>query len=198
MRGCTALFWLSTLAVLPSSGAPFRASAIKTDITPTTSQWLMGYGPRKSTGVHDRIYHRVMVLDDGRTQFFFVSSDLCLFSPELYDEVAAALQKESGIARKQFWWSVTHTHSAPETGPPGVYQLLLKARSDHAWDHDYALQVRSSLIKAVQDARAKLEPARLRIGTGISMANINRRARDVDGKISLGLNPDGPVDRQVG
>jgi hypothetical protein len=30
------------------------------------------------------------------------------------------------------------------------------------------------------------------------MANINRRARDVDGKISLGLNPDGPVDRQIG
>jgi hypothetical protein len=29
------------------------------------------------------------------------------------------------------------------------------------------------------------------------MANINRRARDVDGRVSIGLNPDGPVDRQV-
>ena len=76
----------------------------------------MGYGPRQSTGVHDRIYHRVIALDDGRTQFFLVSSDLCLFSPELYDEVASALQQE-GIERKQFWWSVTHTHSAPEVGP---------------------------------------------------------------------------------
>ena len=28
------------------------------------------------------------------------------------------------------------------------------------------------------------------------MANINRRAKDVDGRVSIGLNPDGPVDRQ--
>src|SRR6185369_8249422 len=33
---------------------------------------------------------------------------------------------------------------------------------------------------------------------GVSMANINRRARDVDGTVSLGLNPDGPTDRQIG
>ena len=32
----------------------------------------------------------------------------------------------------------------------------------------------------------------------MALANINRRARDVDGSISLGLNPDGPADRQIG
>ena len=30
------------------------------------------------------------------------------------------------------------------------------------------------------------------------MANINRRAKDADGKVSLGLNPAGPTDRQIG
>jgi hypothetical protein len=30
------------------------------------------------------------------------------------------------------------------------------------------------------------------------LANINRRAKDVDGKVSLGLNPEGPADRQIG
>ena len=30
------------------------------------------------------------------------------------------------------------------------------------------------------------------------MANINRRAKDIDGQVSLGLNPDGSVDRQIG
>jgi hypothetical protein len=189
---------LLTFAALPVDAAPFRASAVKVDITPSTSQWLLGYGPRKSTGVHDPIYHRVIALDDGHTQFFLVSSDLCLFSPELYDDTAAALQKATGIERKQFWWAVTHTHSAPEAGPPGVYKALLKGRSDHEWDRSYTEQIQASLIQAVKEARAELEPARLRIGLGMSMANINRRARDVDGKISLGLNPEGPVDRQVG
>src|SRR5258705_3653580 len=135
---------LALFAALPTSGA-FRASAVKIDITPATPQWLLGYGPRKSTGVHDPIYHRVIALDDGRTQFFLVSSDLCLFSPELYDEVADTLQKQMGIERKQFWWSVTHTHSAPEAGPPGVYKVLLKGRSDHEWDRDYTEQIKASL-----------------------------------------------------
>ena len=183
---------------MPLGAADFRASAAKVDITPAAPQWLLGYGPRKSTGVHDRIHHRVMALDDGRTQFFLVSSDLCLFSPGLYDQVADRLQKATGIERKQFWWSVTHTHSAPEVGPPGVYKVLLKGRSDHDWDAEYTEQISASLVKAVEEARARLEPARLSTGTGTSMANINRRARDVDGKISLGLNPDGPVDRQIG
>src|SRR5215475_6730034 len=101
MRAWGGLIWLWTLAVLPLDAAPFRASAVKADITPDAPQWLLGYGPRKSTGVHDRIYHRVIALDDGRTQFFLVSSDLCLYSPELYDEVAAALRKETGIEPKQ-------------------------------------------------------------------------------------------------
>jgi hypothetical protein len=81
----------------------------------------------------DRIHHRVMALDDGRTQFFLVSSDLCLFSPELYDEVASALQ-QAGIERKAIL-VVSHTYTlAPEVGPPGVYKVLLKGRSDHEWD----------------------------------------------------------------
>jgi hypothetical protein len=158
---------------------------------------LLGYNPRTSTGVHDRIYHRVLVMDSGPTRWILVSSDLCLFSPELYDEVAAELEK-SGIDRRQFWWSVTHTHSAPEVGPPGLYKVLLKGRSDHEWDRDYTEQVKALLVRAVLEAQSKLEPARLKIGAGTSNANINRRARDVDGKISLGLNPDGPVDRQIG
>src|SRR6058998_1487731 len=88
------------LATASLAGAPFRAAAVKADITPERPQWLLGYSPRKSTGVHDRIYHRVLALDDGRTQFFLVSTDLCLFSPELYDEAAAELAK-IGISRKR-------------------------------------------------------------------------------------------------
>jgi len=60
----------------PVYAAGFRAAAVKVDITPKTSQWLLGYGPRQSTGVHDPIYHRVVAMDDGHTQFYLVSSDI--------------------------------------------------------------------------------------------------------------------------
>src|SRR5215212_3631356 len=74
----------------------FRAALVKVDITPKSSQWLLGYGPRKSTGVLDPIYHRVLAMDDGREQFYLVSTDLCLFSPSVYDDVAAELKGQAG------------------------------------------------------------------------------------------------------
>lgn len=186
------------VAVAQIWAAGFRASAVKVDITPSTPKWLLGYAPRQSTGVHDRIYHRIVAMDDGRSQFYLVSTDLCLFSPTVYDEVAAQLKQDSGIDASQLWWTVTHTHSAPEIGPPGIYEILLKGRSEHPVDTEYTQQVKALLIQGIKDAKAKLGSARIGLGTGISFANINRRARDVDGKISLGLNPDGPVDRQIG
>jgi neutral ceramidase len=175
----------------------FRAAAVKVDITPRTSQWLVGYDPRMSTGVHDKIYHRILAMDDGKTQFLLIASDLCLFSPSVYDEAAGRLQRELGIDRKSVWWTVTHTHAAPEVGPPAIYRSLL-GRSNHEWSRDYASQVTNLLVQGVKQARANLEPGRIAIGSGIAMANINRRAKDVDGSVSLGLNPDGPVDRQIG
>jgi len=51
-----------------SKGNVFRASVVKIDITPETLKMLLGYQERKSTGVHDRIYHRIIALDDGVTQ----------------------------------------------------------------------------------------------------------------------------------
>lgn len=181
--------------VQPRASGEFRASAVKVDITPQTPQWLLGYQERQSDGVHDNIYHRVVAFDSGDAQFYLISSDLCLFSPTLYDSVMRDLQKETGIDPKHVMWSVTHTHAAPEIGPPDMYKVLL-GRSDHEWDRDYTSRTTKALIDAVRTAREKLEPARIVFGTGVAMANINRRARDVNGRISLGLNPDGPVDRQ--
>src|SRR5580704_18028533 len=172
------------IACLPLPGAAFRASAVKVDITPVNSQWLAGYAPRKSTGVHDKLYHRVVAMESGGAQFHLIASDLCLFSPSFYDEVARDLRKETGIEPKQMWWSVTHTHAAPEVGPPSIYKVLL-GRSDHEYDREYAAFIKSSLIDAVKQARATLEPARIGFGLGVSMANINRRAKDVDGTVSL-------------
>ncbi len=196
MRLSILLLAFSTL--VSTAHAEFRAAVVKVDITPKTPQWLMGYGPRKSTGVREPIFHKIAALDDGTTQVFIVASDLCLFSPTVYDDVAATLKKELGLEPKQFWWTVTHSHSTPEVGPPGMYDVLLKGRSDHPWDRDYCEFVKSTLVAGIREARTKLTPARLATGTGHSRANINRRARDADGKISLGLNPDGPTDRQIG
>ncbi|MBI4904238.1 MAG: neutral/alkaline non-lysosomal ceramidase N-terminal domain-containing protein [Acidobacteria bacterium] len=191
---------LALLLALTTAGAfaQFRAGVAKVDITPKDSQWLMGYAARQSTGIHDPIFHRVVVLDDGTTQFYLISSDVCVFSPTVYDDVARELKQKAGIDLLHVWWTATHTHSAPEVGPPDMYDILLKGRSDHAWSREYLALIKEKLYEGVRAAKANLRPARLGAGVGASTANINRRARDVDGRISLGLNPDGPVDRQIG
>src|SRR5690554_5364649 len=176
----------------------FRAAVSKVDITPDNAQQLLGYGARKSTGIHDRIYHRVAVMDDGKTRFVLVSSDICVISPTEYDVVAERLKKELGIAPENFWWCLTHTHSAPELGPPGLPEAFMPGRYTHQWDKQYTAETEQKLVDAVADALKRLEPAKLAVGWGHANANINRRARDGKGKTYLGLNPDLPVDRRIG
>jgi hypothetical protein len=186
-----------------TSGA-FRAAVVKVDITPETPQWLRGYDPRQSTGVLDRLYHRIVVLDDGTSQFFLVSTDVLGIPTPEYDRVTAILQDQLGVAPQNFWWSATHTHSAPEVAahfkgiPFPSMANRSRLSSQHEVDTAYTAMLERKLIDGVREARRKLEPARLGVGWGFSQANINRRAIDVDGKASLGLNPDGAVDRRIG
>lgn len=181
-----------------SKGGGFKAAVVKKNITPSDSQYLLGYGERQSESVHDSIYHRIVAMDDGVKQFFIISTDICLFSPSQYDKVAAILQQQHGIDPIDVWWTVTHTHSAPEVGVPGIYGTYMGDRIQHEIDTDYTAMVEKQLINGVLEARNNLEPASLGVGWGFSRANMNRRAIDVDGKASLGMNPDGPVDRRIG
>lgn len=192
------LLLLCTFFVAPAAKAQLRAAVVKVDITPADSQYLLGYQERKSTGVLDKIYHRIVAIDDGTTQFFIISSDICLYSPSEYDKVAARLQKQYGINPLNVWWSVTHTHSAPEVGVTGLYGIYMGDRIKHEIDEAYTAMVEQKLVDGILEARSKLVPARLGVGWGFSQANINRRAMDVNGKATLGMNPDGAVDRRIG
>lgn len=189
-----------SLAVIPLSGysQTFRAAVAKRNISPDTPQQLVGYSARKSTGVHDPIYHRVVVMDDGNKQFFLVSSDICLVSPSEYDRVKEMIVEKYHIDGNQFWWSVTHTHSAPEVGHPGLPAAFLGDRYKHQFDTAYTDFVVQELLAGIEEASSQLKPALLGVGWGYSRANINRRARDVEGNTRLGMNPDGPVDRRIG
>jgi hypothetical protein len=192
------LFLLFSFCCSYAQIKPFRAAAAKINITPSVPKQLLGYAARQSTGIHDSIYHRIVVLDDGTTRFVQVSTEVCYISPSEYDAVAAMVQKRFNIKPINFWWSVTHTHSAPEVGPPGTAAVFLGDRYEHPIDTAYTSFIAQSMSNGTDDAIKRLEPAKLGVGWGFAQANINRRAVDVDGKASLGLNPDGPTDRRIG
>ncbi|MEX2591510.1 MAG: neutral/alkaline non-lysosomal ceramidase N-terminal domain-containing protein [Anditalea sp.] len=176
----------------------FRAAVLKSNITPSNSKNLLGYAPRMSDGVRDSIYHKVVILHDGNNEIVLVSSDLARVSPSVYERVANKLHKLTKIEKKDFWWTFTHTHSAPEVGPSEVVQLFLPERYEKPFDKEYTDFIEESLIRTIMEARENLVPARMGIGWGFSNANVNRRARDIDNKTFLGENPDGPIDRRIG
>jgi hypothetical protein len=192
------LTFIIPLSIIAQNVSDFRAAVVKIDITPDTPQRLRGYDARVSTGVHDHIFHRILALDDGSTQFFIVSTDAASLSPGQYDRVASKVRNMLGIERVNFWWSLTHTHSAPEIGDPGIIQLFMPKRFEQSFDTAYSSMIERTLIEGIREARKKLQPARLGAGWGFSQANINRRAIDIDGKAHLGMNPDGAVDRRIG
>jgi hypothetical protein len=115
----------------------FRASVIKINITPDNSQYLLGYSARMSAGVHDSIFHRVIALDDGMTQFYLISTEICIISPAEYDRVAAKIKSQLGIDPMNLWWSTTHTHSAPECGKAGLDKIFMGERYQHEFDSVY-------------------------------------------------------------
>lgn len=195
------LFYCAILLIISNNltfGQQFQAAVHKVNITPEDSQQLLGYGARKSTAVYDSIYHRVVIMDDGSQKFILVSSDICLISPSEYDKVAKEVFKKFNVPIENFWWSTTHTHSAPELGPPGLAEAFLGERYSHQYDTSYTEMTEEKMYTAIAEAITDLQPARLSVGWGEANANINRRARDIDGNTSLGMNPDLPVDRKIG
>ena len=62
-------------------------------------------------------------MDDGREQFYLVSTDLCLFSPSVYDDVAAELKAQAGIdAEAVLVVGDAHAFSA-RSGPLVAYTM---------------------------------------------------------------------------
>src|SRR5690606_3153309 len=77
-------------------------------------------------------------------------------------------------------------------------EVFLGDRYEHQFDTAYTNLVVKELVAGIGEAIEELKPVGLGVGWGYSHANINRRARDIDNKAFLGMNPDGPVDRRIG
>ncbi len=199
----TTLFLLCVFLHCSRSAAQelFRAAFAKVDITPDRSQWLHGYAPRQSDGIRDPIFHRIAIMHDGVTEFVLVSTDVCTISPVFYDEFCKRFESETGIPSSNLWWTTTHTHSAPHLGPQDMGRLFYGTLGDRFSIQDdpaYWKWAQDQIMDGIKTARKNLVPAKLSIIKTVSEANVNRREKNAEGKIVLGVNLEGPVDRQVG
>lgn len=168
-----------------------KAGASTINITPSQPVPMSGYAARgtPSTGVHDEIFARAFVFDDGKRKACLIQADLIGFSMAFADEIAAEVEKKTGILRKNCLLVAVHNHGAPST------QVYNETETDNL--KAYLADLRKKLVDVVVEAYNRREPVSIGMAKGRCTMNINRRARQGNGDIWLGRNPDGPCDYDV-
>jgi neutral ceramidase len=178
-----------------------QAGAARVVITPPVGVPLAGYfaaeGRRETAQeIHDDLYARALVLDDGHERVALVTVDLIGLGSDVLAEVRALVAREAGIAPDRLMLACTHTHSGPvpHAFPPSD---LLPGQPDAAYLQLLPRLIASAVLLAARRRRA----ARLGAGRGRCAININRREFLPDGTLRglpfLGKNPQGVTDREV-
>lgn len=93
----------------------FRVGVASAVITPPVGTHLEGYGGREggSVGVHDDLYARALVVDDGRTQAAIVACDLIGIDRHTTAAVRELVAARTDIPASHVMVCGTHTHAGP-------------------------------------------------------------------------------------
>jgi len=91
----------------------FKAGAAVSNITPPLDEPVVGgWSSPPAAHVHDELFAKCLVLDDGKTQLVFVVCDNLGISREVYDKAKRIIQQKTGIPPENMMMSATHTHSS--------------------------------------------------------------------------------------
>ena len=182
---------LFSLGTRVAEGGTLRVGAARVDITPAADAALpmAGYGGRTEgfKGIHDHVFVRAIVLDDGSSQAALVAWE-SLFVPEaIWAETSRRIASETGIPPERLLLSAVHDHGAPTLPSANATSAQL----------GYINTIESSAVEAVRKAKAQLQPARFGVGTTTAYVNVNRREFSAGRGWWLGFNEKGPSDKTV-
>jgi len=167
------LIVLLVSAALPRSAeAALSVGAARVDITPSEKTLPKGF-----EGINDPIFVRAIVIDDGRSRAALITVDAGAISTDTWAQVSRQAETEFRIPAQQLLLTATHTHSVPFRNGQNLA---------------------SSVVAAIAEASAKLRPARMGYGTGVSYINVNRNIIDsVTHRWWEGPNYEGASDKTV-
>jgi hypothetical protein len=164
---------LSSTARLAS--AELRAGASTADITPPVGGQMYGYGARGtnvSTGVHDKLHAKALVLSNGTTHLAIVSLDLGSITAGNTAVVRKIVRAETPI--EHVLLVASHTHSSPRFAPDFPSK-----------EKPYVSVMERAVARAIVEAYRKLEPARIGVASGRVAEGHNRRKVLKDGTVKM-------------
>lgn len=163
----------------PPGGNGFTIGFSKVNLTPS-SPVATGYGKRLGrlyTAVHDSIYVRCMVIDNGSKRVAIVSADLLIIPPT----VTALLEKQLpdiNFTLDDTYLGATHSHNSIGNWAEGMSSFLYGSYEDSI------VQFIADKIKtSITDATRNMLPATIEIDSISIPEGVHNRVRD-----------DGPVD----
>ncbi|MEN6546786.1 MAG: neutral/alkaline non-lysosomal ceramidase N-terminal domain-containing protein [Armatimonadia bacterium] len=175
------------------------AGAARVDITPPLTIPELGFLPARHTffkGVHDPLYARALVVDDGTDRVAIVVADAIGLKRTLFgdgrDFIAEVRERASaltGIAPDHLMVAATHAHSTPET-------MGSRPLTAHPGGLEWLEALADQLASAVALADAAREPVRLKQAVGRADGlSCCRRVFGKDGRIYGYANR--PADDQI-
>lgn len=149
------------------------------NITPDHIMPMAGYRPRDHfEDIHDSLFTRVLVIDNGATTVALITVDLLLFPPLLNSALKEALQDKVDF----MYLSATHTHNGVGAFDNTVGGELISGTYDPAW----VMTLSSKIQDAVQRANTTKINATIAYGESYAqdlVANRLRRSGQKDGTL---------------
>jgi neutral ceramidase len=188
---------IAVSAVAAESARPFRAGAARGDITPELGIMIVGgFNPEPAKHIHDPLFVRALVFDDGRQRIAFAICDNLGLPREVCDEARRLTEKQTGIPISHVLVAGTHSHSAgsarpslgPNTDRPGGAMI---SSTDL---NSYQQLIAHRVADAIQCAINNLEPARIAWGAGSLPTQVFNRRWFVKSEENR-RNPFGGVDQ---
>jgi hypothetical protein len=185
--------------------------AAEVDITAPIGFRMAGYfDERISTGIHDPLHAKAIVLQQDQTQIALVFCDLIGLSLNVTKSARAQASRETGIPVTNIVISATHTHTGPLFDDVRLYYLHQAAMARDGVDAhetiDYPAFLTAQLVKVIIAAQAAERRSWLEAGIGHQEEmTFNRRYWMKNGKVVFNpgqLNPNvvrpaGPSDSDV-
>ena len=180
---CISLFAFG--AVNAISAGELRAGAAKVSITPTPDEFPYQIGREKPfVGVHDEVFARALVLDDGKTRVALVVEEVeGIQDPK---GTVAQVAQAIGVPESNVIVSATHTHES--------LTVFIHGNQLNPAQQKEIERTRTGAVDAAKQAVANLQRARITFGRGEAYVNINNGEQN---GIASWYDQKGPVDRTL-
>jgi neutral ceramidase len=153
-----------SIAALPGAGAQgtLRGAAARVDITPPLAEL-----PKPYKTIHDRIYVRALLLDNGTTRAAVIVADVPAIRAGIHADIIRQLAQQASIPSENILLSTSHTHNSIRVDSSNSGGII--AGSDA-----FTSRVIAATLEAVRQAGASLQPVRAGYAVGKSHLIANR------------------------